>query len=308
MKSSTVKRIIVVLCFIFAIGLITMLVLNGVKDFRKEKQLEKVKKEAFPLEQELRQAQKELDELEDTTNIRNSVAQVMVGYQIGEEEDFRTIEKQLKEFSIHPYIVIDVNQEKFDQLVKLSQEKKYPIILTATPIDNENLKSITRTSQKYSIYNFLLRNVDDNKEILESLSSIGFKVCIRYLDLTDNQVLDNGMVCTNYSLIKSGNFSIGSRLNQLITSKQSLMFVFDLDGGRLSGDAIAYDLNCIEDWVKQGEVEYVSLDDAVTSIKKNQNQTAKKQNESSENIAQLRTKIEELQSEIDEIYSHWNGD
>lgn len=310
------SKILFIIAGVLACFLVGILIIYQINDYKDDSYIESIKEKAKPYEQELREIENDLEDMREAIAVKNEVALVTVGFQIESIEDFVLVQKLTEQFEFQPVIVLNVNHDEIENIIKEVSKTNYSVVLTCSPINEDIKTDIKRVRKKLSdsskkVYNsnlFLLRNIDDTDENLKSVKDMGFVGCLRHPDSSDIGVLENGLICLNYSQIKSDAFSINTRLSSVVKDQQSLVIIFDFSNKSLSENAVTYYLGCINQFIADGKLEYSDIEHLKRTVELNAELQKLNQMTYDEYAAVQQEKIDKLQKKIDGIYSHWNGE
>lgn len=310
------KWIIGILILLFTAALVFLLVRYSQKQQERDAALSAMLEQAEPVENALQEARRELSQRERAMEERERMPSILVGYQLEQNSDIQLAEKQAKQFGFSPVFVLDTTLEQAEDLLKTLAEKPYEIVFTASPCTRETLdaKTLQKQLEGESVTAvdtgcFLLRQTDDDSKTIDLIDAAGYRGCIRHADAGENTVLEQGLVTLSYSQIKSGRFSVKSRLDKALKKGQALLFVFDLEALH-NGDMTEADVESALKIISTAWAGETSPEDTVTGsleqIRQWEAEMALTRSEFETYAEEQNQKIAALEQELNEIYEQWN--
>ena len=110
----------------------------------------------------------------------------------------------------------------------------------------------------------------------------------------------------NYSYLKDASFAVQSRLRELSSGAEALMFVFDLSAKELTPETENRFLTTICSYADAHALPLSTVEQTNAAIRENQVNTASSQEAYEKLLAERQEELDELNAKLDEIYSRWN--
>lgn len=311
MQREGTGRIALILALILVVVLAVLLVNHHHREQERDAALQAVTEQAEPLERELAQLERELAGAKREREQVARTAFYAVGFQLSEQSDIEFALGLAEEYRFTPVFVLDPAAGNYRSLLDALRDETCDIVLTAEPFSERALHDRPNMEETAASDSgaFLLDKADDTAENLAQIADAGFTCVVRYADVAENAVLDNGLVSVSYSRIKSGGFSVTTRLRNARENGQTLLLVFDLSAlhkGDLPEQSIGDTLAEIFAERESDEVRYGTVSEGAAALKAALEAHALSRVELDSRIAELQGRIDEIHSELDAIYAQWN--
>ncbi len=277
--------------------------------------VEALREQARPYEQEIRRIRQKLEEKKEKIAVEKEICRTLIGYQICSATDLEMVKRHAKAYDFSPIIVLDCLSDDLTDILSALRRTEYEIVLTGMPYD-ESVRAHAQKLQEQLKKNklnytgvFLLRSTDDTEENLLALEEDGYTGCVRYIDVTEEGIQKNGLSYMGYSYIKSSKAAFEEKVSEIISSKQTMTFVFDLnymESGDLDEQAVLDDLDILKEQLEDENLVYSTISDALNAFGDAAVTESERQAVYDDYAEKQMKRMEELESIVDEIYSHWD--
>ena len=273
-----------------------------------------------PYEAEIKQLRVELEARREWAGYWSDCGMAMIGFRVVSPEDAAAVKQYALQYGCLPVIVLDASlgQNTLMEILQSLRGTGYEVVLTASGTFNEAAReqagSLRQELGTYGLKDtggFLLRGDDNTAANLTALAADGYACGIVHSATLENDTLESGLVCLNYSFIKSGQTALDTRVEQMTSTKQALLTIFDMGSvadGSLEEADILSDLNLIQEGVSDGTLRYCTVSEAITAVKNAESVLAARQADYEIYAAEQQARIDALQVTVDGIYSRWNED
>lgn len=307
------RWIVGILCAALACLLAVLLIRYQQSEQAHEEHIAQLRKEAETYEARLKTIRKELDDMEDRIGSDAKKGMIMLAWQVESADDVRHVTEQAEEYSIEPIIAVDVHAKELRRILSAVNSAKYELVLTAYPFDADAPKdaaALRKTlNEDYPDLRdtgfFLLREAYESEENLALLSD-SFDGCVSYYTHAAFAEAHPDFQLMNYSFLRSATFAVQSRLKELSSGAEALMFVLDLTAKELTEQAENRFLSAICTYAGEHELPLSTVEQTINAIRQNQVNTAAGQEAYEKLMEERREEMEELNAKLDEIYSNWN--
>lgn len=281
----------------------------------KEKQEQAVfrlelQKEAKPYEEEIQSIRTELINRTREIYAASSVSCVMPCFVLTSTDDIKMVENLSADYAFTPSIVLDCTEKEAD-LVRIAEaavQKRYGILMTGTPFNEEVLKKASRIKTMLSeldatfVPAFLLRHTNDTRENREKLLGEGYSNLFLYSD-TLSSGRKGGIDYLPYGFIRSYGSaeSVADSIESVHTSMLVVFDLADLHNSTVTEKCISDCLNMFDKRVAVGRLNYTETREAFLALTEETIQ--QKEEEYQTYVEEQKGHIKELQKKVNEIYS-----
>lgn len=307
------RWIVGILCAALACLLAVLLIRYQQSEQAHEEHIAQLRKEAETYEARLKTIRKELDDMEDRIGSDSKTGMIMLAWQVESADDVRHVTEQAEEYSVEPIIAVDVHAKELRRILSAVNEASYELVLTAYPFDADARKDAAALRESLEedypdlrdTGMFLLRETYENEENLALLSQ-SFDGCICYYTHASFAEAHPAFQLMNYSFLRSATFAVQTRLKQLSSGAEALMFVVDLSAEELTPEIENRFLSSICTYAGEHELPLSTVEQTTDAIRQNQVNTATGQEAYEKLLAERQEELDELNAKLDEIYSRWN--
>ncbi len=310
------KKVSVVVLVILTLLLAILLLVNRQQEQSQTAHLQRLRKEAAPYEQEIRDIRSDLKDKYRALHYDFGTAGTAFGFVLTSAEEIEIVKETVKEYTFTPTIILDcsLDQNTLENIVQKASYEGYDVLLAGMTWNAEVLETADAIKAILPQYGydqtpaFFLRRTADTEENRNWLQQHGYQHLVRYSDTLQSMMITAENVSLSYGFIRSE--AACSNFIQLVLSGRAItlmsMDFADLRNGTMTKQTIENCLRQVYACISKGSMRELKLEDAFRLVVEDEIQLQRAKEEYELYEKQQKDRIEELENIIDEIYSHWN--
>ncbi|MCD8155636.1 MAG: hypothetical protein LUF78_13310 [Clostridiales bacterium] len=313
-RSHKIRNIVCIgLSVLAAAGLIYLWLQNQREEQEREAVLEEIAEEILTSEEELRDVQKELADVQASISYTSDTAKLMIGFIVSESRDYEYIASLEEVYGFSPVVVLDCSEDidTLEERVDFLEDYNWEIMLGARSFSEEANETALALRETFSEAErtdtgvFFLRENDYSISNIETLIQDGFIGYTKYNDSPVDGSTDEGIVYFDYTNIQTSEYSPSSRLADVYEGLTSMLVLFDMEAlqtGAITETYIGQVMELTQYYAGLDACTYASVADVVAELSQINEIEAQRLKDREEEITELEDQIRELKEKINELY------